>query len=171
MFASDATREFKTLVIGWLEASGLGYDTRYRYYRVQFPDLEPARLARLVCDPIEHYDRDWPAYRARRGRPESEALARFVAERDGQFRRAAQVAIYCFDEAGIGSGINAMRFLHEGKPVLGFYAAEATRRRVNLTNLLQLEVEFPHQVKLAAYSSPEHLTARLADWLPASGKR
>jgi hypothetical protein len=36
--------------------------------------------------------------------------------------------------------------------VLGFYAAEATRRRVNLTNVLQLEMEFPHQVKLAPYS-------------------
>jgi hypothetical protein len=96
-----------------------------------------------VCDPIERYDRDWPAYRAYSGQPEPQTLSRFVAERDGHFRRDARVAIYCFDEAGLGSGINAMHFIQEGKPVLGFYAAEATRRRVNLTNVLQLEVEFP----------------------------
>ena len=171
MFATDATRDFKTLVIGWLEASGLGYDTRYRYYRTQFPEFEPARLARLVCDPIERYDRDWPAYRARSGLPEPQTLARFVAERDGQFRREARVAIYCFDEAGIGSGINAMRFIHEGKPVLGFYAANSARRRVNLTNVLRLEAEFPAQVGLAAYCSPEDVIARLAEWLSALGKR
>lgn len=171
LFATDATRAFKTLVIGWLEASGIGYDTRYRYYRAQFPDLEPARLARLVCDPIERYDRDWPAYRACSEQPEPQKLARFVAERDEHFRRNARVAIYCFDEVGFGSGINAMRFIQEGKPVLGFYAAEATRRRVNLTNVLQLEMEFPHQVKLASYSVSEHITAQLAQWLPALDTR
>lgn len=171
LFATDATRAFKTLVIGWLEASGIGYDTRYRYYRAQFPDLEPARLARLMCDPIERYDRDWPAYRACSEQPEPQTLARFVAERDEHFRRNARVAIYCFDEAGFGSGINAMRFIQEGKPVLGFYAAEATRRRVNLTNVLQLEMEFPHQVKLASYSVSEHITAQLAQWLPALDTR
>ena len=171
MFATDATRDFKTLVIGWLEASGLGYDTRYRYYRAQFPEFDPTRLARLVCDPIERYDRDWPAYRARSGLPEPETLARFVAERDGQFREEARVAICCFDEAGIGSGINAMRFIHEGKPMFGFYAAEEARRRVNLTNVLQLEVEFPAQVRLAAYCVPEDVTAQLTEWLFALGKR
>lgn len=166
MFAGDATRSFKTLVIGWLESSGLGYDTRYRYYRRQFPELEPARLARLVCDPIEYYDREWPAYRAGAGLPEAEALARFVAERDARFRGEARVAIYCFDEAGIGSGVNAMRFLHAGKPLLGFYARDEARRRVNLTNVLQLGVEFPDRVRLAAYRTPEEITARLAEWLP-----
>jgi hypothetical protein len=79
LFATDATRAFKTLVIGWLETSGIGYDTRYRYYRAQFPDVEPTRLARLVCDPIERYDRDWPAYRACSAQPEPQTLARFVA--------------------------------------------------------------------------------------------
>jgi hypothetical protein len=171
MFATDATRDFKTLVIRWLEVSGLGYDTRYRYYRAQFPEFDPARLARLVCDPIERYDRGWPAYRASSGLPEPETLARFVAERDGRFRRDARVAIYCFDEAGIGSGINAMRFINEGKPVLGFYAAEAVRRRVNLTNVLQLVAESPAQVRLAAYRAPEDVTARLAEWLSALGQR
>jgi hypothetical protein len=170
MFASDATRDFKMLVIGWLEATGLGYDTRYGYYRAQFPQLDPARLVRLVCDPIERYDLEWPAYQARNGLPESEALARFVAERDKRFRGEARVAIYCFDEAGIGSGISAMRFIHEGKPLFGFYAAQEERRRVNLTNVLQLAVDFPGQVKLAAYSSPEHITARLAEWLRELGE-
>jgi len=166
MFASDATRSFKTLVISWLEESGLGYDTRYRYYRRQFSELEPAALARLACDPIEYYDKDWPAYRLAAGVPEQEALARFVVERDARFRDEARVAIYCFDEAGIGSGINAMRFIHAGKPILGFYAAEEIKRRVNLTNVLQLAVEFPEQVQLAAYRGPEEITARLAEWLP-----
>lgn len=167
MGATGTTRDFKTLVIEWLEASGMGYDTRYRYYRAQLPEFESAPLARLVCDPIERYDRDWPGYRAKSGLSEPQALARFVAERDDRFRREARVAIYCFDEAGIGSGINVMRFLHEGKPVLGFYAVDPTRRRVNLTNVLQLEVQFPVQVKLAAYRAPADITARLAGWLPA----
>ncbi len=167
MFATDATRDFKTLVIGWLETSGIGYDTRYRYYRAQFPELTPERLARLVCDPIEYYDKDWPGFRANAGVPEEEALARFVAERDARFRGEAEVAIYCFDEAGIGSGINAMRFIHAGKPVLGFYAADEKLRRVNLTNVLQLEVEFPGQVRLAAYYAPTEIKAQLAAWMPS----
>jgi hypothetical protein len=167
MYASDATRSFKTLVIGWFEESGLGYDTRYRYYRGRFPHLEPAALARLVCDPIEYYDADWPAYRARAGVSEQEALARFVSERDARFRGEAQVAIYCFDEAGVGSGINAMRFLHAGKPIFGFYAADERARRINLTNVLQLAIEFPERVRLAAYRGPEEITARLAEWLAA----
>lgn len=167
IFAGEATRNFKTLVIQWLEASGLGYDTRYRYYRGRFPELAPEPLTRLVCDPIERYDRDWPAYRAGLGHSGPEALARFVVERDGRFRDEARVAIYCFDEAGIGSGINAMRFIHAGKPVLGFYATDEAKRRVNLTNVLQLEVEFPGLVRLAAYRAPEEITARLAEWLTA----
>ncbi|HXF67943.1 MAG TPA: hypothetical protein VNK67_14750 [Burkholderiales bacterium] len=165
LFATDATRAFKTRVIGWLEESALGYDTRYRYYRQRFPRLDPAALARLVCDPIERYDPDWPAYCASTRLPEPEALARFVAERDARFREQARVAIYCFDEAGLGSGINAMRFLHAGKPLLGFYCAEEARRRVNLANVLQLAIEFPRLVKLAAYRAPEEITARLAAWL------
>jgi hypothetical protein len=170
MFATDVTRDFKELVIGWLETSGVGYDTRYRYYRAQLPQFDPARLLRLVCDPIERYDRDWPAYQASSGLPESEALASFVAERDNRFRGEARIAIYCFDEAGIGSGINAMRFVHEGKRLFGFYAAQEQRRRVNITNVLQLAVDFPGQVKLAAYDSGAHITARLAEWLPQIGE-
>ena len=40
------------------------------------------------------------------------------------------------------------------------------KRRVNLTNVLQLAVEFPDMVRLAAYRDPEEVTARLAEWLP-----
>lgn len=165
MFAGAPTWRFKTLVIGWLETSGLGYDTRYRHYRAQFPELEPARLARLVCDPIENYDKEW-AVHGQRGADDAAELTRFVRERDARFRAEAALAIYCFDEAGIGSGINVMRFLQARKPVLGFYAADPGKRRVNLTNVLQLEQEFPEQVRLAAYETVEEVTARLGQWLP-----
>lgn len=170
MFAGAATRDFKSMVILWLETSGLGFDTRYRYYRSRFPDVPAPELAHKVCDPVEYYDPDWTAYRAARrgeGLDDDQALTRFVLERDARFRAAAEVAVYCFDEAGIGSGINAMRFIQAGKPVLGFYAAQAARRRVNLTNVLQLAAEFPRQVRLAAYRDPDEITARLAHWLPA----
>ena len=39
MHATTTTWTFKTLVIEALESSGLGYDTRFRYYRKQFPDM------------------------------------------------------------------------------------------------------------------------------------
>lgn len=167
MFATDATRVFKTLVIDWLEASGLGYDTRYHHYRAQFPELDPARLARLVCDPIEYYDKEWPPHRSRSDRSETALVTQFVMERDARFRSEAQTAIYCFDEAGIGSGINVMRFLQAKKPLLGFYAADPAKRRINLTNVLQLEQEFPEQVRLATYQTAEDITGYLGAWLPA----
>ena len=167
MFAEAATHRFKTVVIGWLESSGLGYDTRYRYYRAQFPELGPAQLARLVCDPIEYYDKEWAAQGGRGAAAEAAQLTRFVRERDARFRAEARAAIYCFDEAGIGSGINVMRFLQARKPVFGFYAADPARRRINLTNVLQLELEFPERVRLAAYETPEDITGRLGEWLPA----
>ena len=40
-------------------------------------------------------------------------------------------------------------------------------RRVNLTNVLQLEAEFPDRVRLAAYASAAEITERLSEWLPA----
>src|SRR4029453_11932472 len=84
-------------------------------------------------------------------------------------RGEARAPVYFFDEARIGSGINAMRFLHAGKPLIGFYAAEERGRRINLTNVLQLAIEFPERVRLAAYRRPEEITARLAEWLRALG--
>jgi len=168
MFASDTTRNFKTRVIEWLEETGIGYDTRYRYYRSQFPQLATRELARMVSEPVERYDRDWPAWRAAHAAPDAEqALARFIVERDSGFRDEAEVAIYCFDEAGIGSGINVMRFIQHGKPVFGFHAADPGLRRVNLTNVLQLAVEFPGQVLLASYRQPGDITAQLDRWLRA----
>jgi hypothetical protein len=169
MFAGGLTRSFKTLVIGWLERSALGYDTRFRYYRAQFPELGAEDLARRVCDPIEFYDRDWPAYRdaeVQAGLTAAEALAKFVVERDARFRNDAHVAIYFFDEAGMGSGINVMRFLYARKPLLGFYSADASGGRINLTNVLQLKLEFPQQVWLATYRTPDEITTQLGTWLP-----
>ena len=167
MFAGEATHRFKTLVISWLEQSGFGYDTRYRYYHAQFPELDGARLARLVCDPIEYYDKDWPQQKALGGVPEIAVLTRFVRERDDHFRNEARAAIYCFDEAGIGSGINVMRFLNSGKPVLGFYAADPAQRRINLTNVFQLQLEFPGEVHLAPYETANDVTRVLEGWLRA----
>ena len=42
MYATDKTRQFKVTVIERLEAAGVGYDTRYRYYQQQFPSMLPA---------------------------------------------------------------------------------------------------------------------------------
>ena len=170
MFAGASTHRFKIAVMLWLEASGTGYDTRFQYYRAKFPALTPAQLARRVCDPIEHHDTDWVS------QPDCSKhaanLTRFVCERDARFRADARAAIYCFDEAGLGTGINVMRFLQERKAVLGFYAADSAERRVNLTNVLQLEAEFPDRVRLAPYDTVETVTARLKEWLPlvANGK-
>lgn len=60
MYASETTWEFKTAVIEVLDTSGLGYDVRFQYYRDKFPKKDVKELARLVCDPIEYYDPDWP---------------------------------------------------------------------------------------------------------------
>lgn len=167
MHATTTTWIFKTLVIESLECSGLGYDTRYRYYQRQFPDMPPHTLARMICDPIEFYDRDWPAWRASRGEDVDEirAITEFMLERDHRFRDEARVAIYCYDEAGFGSGVNSMRFLGADKPVLGFYNREGIAGRFNLSNVLQLEADFPQLVTLVPYQNPEEIPAQVCDWL------
>jgi hypothetical protein len=167
MHATATTWTFKTLVIEALESAGLGYDTRYRYYLKQFPTLERAALARLICDPIEYYDRDWPGYlAARRDRlDEVTAATEFMLERDERFRAEAKVAIYCYDEAGFGSGVNTMRFLHAGKPVLGFYSAERMTGTLNLSNVLQLAIEYPRQFTLHRYHQPAEVAAVMLQWL------
>lgn len=169
MHATATTWAFKTLVIEALEASGLGYDTRYRYYRRQFPDMERAALARRICDPIEYYDRDWPGYFAARGngRDEVTAATEFMLERDDRFRAEARVAVYCYDEAGFGSGVNTMRFLTAGKPVLGFYSAERLDGTLNLSNVLQLGLEYPRRFTLLSYRQPEEIPAAVLAWLGA----
>ena len=126
MHATDVTWSFKTSIISMLETSGLGYDTRFRYYQKQFPNKPVEQLARIICDPMEYYDLDWPEYKAlhKMAMSKEEMATRFMLERDKQFQKEAQVAIYCFDEAGFGSGINVMRFLNAQKPILGFINEE-----------------------------------------------
>lgn len=169
MHATQTTWTFKTLVIATLESTGLGYDTRYRYYRERFPDLDAAALARLICDPIEYYDRDWPAYLASRGSAvdEERAVTEFMLERDRLFRAEARAAVYCYDEAGFGSGVNSLRFLHEGKPVLGFYGETQRSGTLNLSNVVQLAVEFPDLFTLVRYREAEDIAPALIDWLRA----
>lgn len=167
MFATTTTWTFKTLVIEALESSGLGYDTRFRYYQRQFPGMGRAALARLICDPIEYYDREWPEYFAARRdtRDEVTAATEFMLARDERFRAEAQVAIYCYDEAGFGSGVNTLRFLSAGKPVLGFYSAERLSGTLNLSNVLQLGLEFPRRFTLQRYRQPEEIPGVVLEWL------
>jgi|GEM_PF-1211621 len=167
MYATGTTWSFKTSVINSLKSSGLGYDTRFHYYRQQFPEMAQQELARMICDPIEYYDRDWPAYMAdqQAGITEIEAVTAFMLERDDQFRAAARVAIFCYDEAGFGSGINTMRFLGNDKPVLGFYNPEWKSATLNLSNILQLRIDYPGLVTLLEYHHPDEITGATTDWL------
>lgn len=167
MFASQQTWHFKTTVITILEAYGLGYDTRYRYYQPHFPALSEAELARLICDPIEYYDHDWPPYRAGDGASysEAEASTRFMLARDRHFQEQARVAIYAFNEAGFGSGVNCMRFLQAGKSILGFYDPERLAAGLNLSNILQLKIDFPQQVTLCQCHNDDILSATLVSYL------
>jgi len=167
MFATEKTRRFKTVVMAHLEQTGLGYDTRYRYYRERFPDMDAEALAVMVCDPVEYYDPDWPAYlESRRGdRGEAQVLTEFVLLRDGSFRAAARAAVMCFDEAGYGSGVNSMRFIIGGKPILGFYHRDAVEHGVNLASILQLEQEYPDTVRLLPYVTLDDITVQLTPWL------
>lgn len=167
MHATSTTWTFKTLVIEALESSGLGYDTRYRYYRRQFPDMPAAELARLICDPIEYYDLDWPKWRAARGDGVDETLAatEFMLERDHGFRDEAVVAIYCYDEAGFGSGVNSMRFLTAGKPILGFHDSARATAKLNFSNVLQLGIDYPRLFTLVPYRDPGEIPERVCAWL------
>jgi hypothetical protein len=167
MHATDRTKQFKVEVIETLESTGRGYDTRYRYYRQQFPDMDSGALARLVCDPIEYYDKDWTAYRAAHigGQDEDEVITTFFMERDTLFRRQARAAIYCYDEAGFGSGLNSLRLIMEHKPILGFYHPGVKDHGVNLHNILQLGVEFPRLVTLMRYRTVTEIRPKLLAWL------
>jgi hypothetical protein len=167
MYATDKTRQFKVTVIEQLEATGMGYDTRYRYYQQQFPTMTPSALAQMICDPIEYYDLDWPAYQAANGDSSDadDVLTAFMLERDARFRQDAQVAIYCYDEAGFGSGLNTMRFLQAEKPILGFYHTEIKQQGVNLNNILQLALDFPTLVTLVGYQSLDDIGSPLLLWL------
>jgi len=167
MYATDPTWLFKTTVIDILESLKLGYDTRYRYYQQQFPETDARQLARMVCDPIEFYDKDWPDYLANKDphKSEDEAIVDFVLIRDFQFQREAEAAIYCYDEAGFGSGINTMRFVNAGKPILGFYNPKIKDHGVNLSNLLQLRVAYPALITLLEYQSMPDISDQTIQWL------
>jgi len=169
MYATATTQDFKVAVIGLLQESGLGYDTRYRYYQRQFPEMAPRQLARMICDPIEYYDKDWPAWRAAQpsGQAEEELVTTFFLPRDTRFRNDAAAAIYCFDEAGFGSGVNAMRFINSGTPLLGFYHHRLKERHVNLGNVLQLRLEYPALVSLHSYNSLDDILPVVRRWLEA----
>ena len=169
MYATATTWDFKVSVVVLLEESGLGYDTRYRYYRRQFPDMTAAKLARLICDPIENYDLDWSQWRGRQtaGHDHNEAITAFFLERDSRFRQEARVGIFCLDEAGFGSGINVMRFIQAGKPILGFYRHALEGRAVNIGNFLQLQMEYPSLVSLYAYQSLDDISSEVRRWLAA----
>jgi len=167
MHATQATWEFKTLVITFLERSGLGYDTRFRYYQELLEEPDSGRLAQIICDPVEYFDPDWPAYwqNRRQGRDKDTVITEFMLQLDSRFRRQARGAIMCYDEAGVGTGINTMRFLSQGKPILGFYNPALRKRGINLHNILQLPLEYPALVSLVSYDSPATIEEAVERWV------
>ena len=168
MHATDATWAFKIAVMGLLQSSGLGYDTRAHYYRKQFPEMADAEFSRMVCDPIEQYDKEWPGWQLEnRSRFENEdaLITAFFLERDLGFQAEAQVAIFSFDEAGFGSGVNVMRFIHAGKPVLGFYNPDRSHAGHNIHNVMQLAMNYPRLVTLHRGSSVDEITTVVVAWL------
>lgn len=168
MHATHATWNFKTTVMMFLESTQLGYDTRYQYYRNQYPDMPNDEFARMVCDPIEYYDKDWPTWQtnhAEQYSDKNELVTAFFLERDRRFQQEAQVAIYGFDEAGFGSGVNAMRFINAGKPILGFYNPTLRSTHSNIHNVIQLKLEHPNLVTLHQYSDIEELSTKISSWL------
>jgi len=168
MHASKATWNFKTTVMATLESSGQGYDTRHNYYRKQYPDMPADQFARMVCGPIENYDKDWPEWRTRNEpafNTEDGRITAFFMERDRNFQNEARVAIYGFAEAGFGSGINTMRFIDAGKPILGFYNPDIKHGQLNIHNVIQLEMEYPELVTLHRYSDIDEIPERVTSWL------
>ena len=165
--ARNATKDFKVTVFELLESTGLGYDTRYRYYRRQYPSMNQDQFARMVCDPIEDYDREWPDYRARSSglQSEEELLTAFVWEKDTGFRAEAQAAIFCYNEVGLGTGINSMRLLADGKPLLGFFLRDPVQGPVNVQNILQLKLMYPSLVTLVRYDHLNEVAESLRQWL------
>ncbi len=167
MHASATTWSFKTAIITMLEQTGLGFDTRFQYYRHQFPTMDSGKLARLICDPMEFYDLDWPEYRDNRSDKvnEDEAATAFMLARDNRFRAQAEAVIACYDEAGFGSGVNAMYFLTANRPVLGFYKRDAMAHSINLSNLLQLTLEYPELFTLIEYQNIADIIESAESWL------
>ena len=167
MHATSTTWDFKTTVFELLQSSGMGYDTRYRYYQNELPELSQGELGRLICDPIESYDKAWPSYWAnkKQGRDKEEVLTEYMLRLDDAFREEARVGIFCFDEAGLGTGINVMRFMAMGKPILGLYNPVIKQRGVNINNILQIRLDFPQLVTLETYENLDQLKSKVLGWL------
>lgn len=164
MFATRATTSFKTGIMHILEKSGLGYDTRMAYYAMQYPDLTFERLSRMICDPIEYYDKEWPDYQKRHAKAANPDMlvVDFFLPRDQRFREQAKGAIIGFHEAGLGTGINCMRFLLDGKPILGFLP-QNDNSAVNRDNIFQLVREYPEQFTLI--QEPDCLETVIRNWI------
>jgi hypothetical protein len=171
--AGVSTKDFKVTVFELLESTGLGYDTRYRYYRRQYPHMSREQFARMVCDPIEGYDKEWPDYRTRHGGSMSEdaLLTAFVLDKDKSFRDEARAAIFCYNEAGLGTGINSMQVLANGKPLIGFFLRDPIRGPINMQNILQLELLYPSLVTLVGYDDLNEAAHSLTRWLTALGRQ
>ncbi len=165
MFATDTTTHFKTHVIDVLEKTQLGYDTRLAYYQAQYPELSHKRLARLICDPIEYYDKNWPHYHERhhQTKTKEQLTVDFFLPLDDGFRSKAQAAIICFDEAGFGTGVNCMRFIHANKPILGFINNPSIS--LNLDNIYQLQKEYPKLVSVYSNQTEDKITQQIKRWL------
>jgi len=108
---------FKTLVIPVARGERPGLRHALRYYPPSFLNsIRRMGALRLRPDrafepPLARLSRELRASRTR-----DTGSLRGGARRQISPRRA--VAIYCFDEAGIGLGDQRMRFINEGKPVL-----------------------------------------------------
>lgn len=173
MHATETTWEFKTYVIGLLAKHKRGYDTRYRYYESQFPNIPKDKLARMICDPVEYYDKQWPGFRDKHIHQKDEWLlaTEFMLGLDLNFQNEARCAIYCYDEAGFGSGVNSMRFLYAEKPIIGFYNPRIGKIKKNLSNFLQLQITHPHLVTLCPYQSIGEIEKPLLQWLKKLPKK
>ena len=97
-------------------------------------------------------------------------LTEFMLAKDDGFRSEAKVALYCYDEAGFGSGVNTMRFLYENKPILGFYNPDVMQHR-NINNIQQLQIHFPEMVTLVEYSTIDFVISYSEQWLTALSRQ
>ncbi|MBM3487788.1 MAG: hypothetical protein FJX67_14340 [Alphaproteobacteria bacterium] len=166
MNATERTHTVKCAIFTALRAGGAAVDTRHRYYRAQYPDMAETAFDRMVCAPIERYDRDWPAFRDQAGDADPDQVTtRFFAALDRRFRDEAVGAIYAYDEAGFGSGVNSLRFLVAGKPVLGLLGATPNTGPANRHNVLQLALEFPALMTLAPYRELADIDRPVRAWL------
>jgi len=58
-----------------------------------------------------------------------------------------------------------MRFIRDGKPILGFYRPGSVKTGVNPTNFIQLQSEHPERVTLVKYRSLDEIPDTVNAWL------